>query len=263
MAAVLPGFGQLYNGEINKALWLFMAFLFVNVPFLALALSFSGPLLVPLLLLTLLTSLGIWIFGMRDARRVARSLQVYQPPRWQVSSLYPLIFVLCNLIALPFLTVYVRAHLVEPFRIPSASMMPTVLQGDFLSADKRYNCPACKSRITRGDVAVFVNPNDRTQLFIKRVIALPGDRVQIAGRDVRVNGLLLASAAGAGAGERTERSADGRECARRRRRRGPRRIEWWHRTTGPEARTTPRPARPPPATNLRRATPRGPARRAR
>ncbi|HZD53348.1 MAG TPA: signal peptidase I [Woeseiaceae bacterium] len=196
MSAVLTGFGQLYNGEVNRAIWLFLALLFINVPWVAvLALYVSRGLLLPMLLLTFTSSIGIWIFSMVDAWRHAKSKPDYVPERWQTSGLYVLVFVVCNLVTLPALTIYVRARLVEPFRIPTASMEPSVLRGDFLFADKRYNCPGCKYRIQQGDIAVFAAPNDRTQLSIKRVIGLPGDRVGIEGRSVRVNGEPLSSGA--------------------------------------------------------------------
>jgi signal peptidase I len=212
MSFVLPGFGQLYNGEVNKAIWLLLTFTFVNVPWLVvLGLFFPGWLLVPMLLLTLVASFGIWIFGMTDAFRQAKMRQTYSPERWQTSGAYALVLIVCNVITMPLLTIYVRAHMFEPFRIPSTSMEPSVLRGDYLTADKRYNCPSCKYRIARGDVAVFVDPNDRTLLFIKRVIALPGDHVQMQGTTVKVDGSPLTEAgAGPVTGEVTETSAQGR-----------------------------------------------------
>jgi signal peptidase I len=213
MSAVLPGFGQLYNGEVNRGIWLFIAFALLNVPWLAvLALYFPGRWLVPVLLLTFLASVCIWIFGIVDAWRHAAARQDYVPGRWQTSGLYALVFIVLNLVALPALTIHIRENYFEPFRIPAASMEPSVLRGDFLVADKRYNCPGCKHRIEPGDVAIMAMPNDRTRLFIKRVIALPGDRVTIEGRTVSVNGRpLSAGAADAGAAEFIERSLNGRE----------------------------------------------------
>ena len=219
MSAFLPGFGQLYNGEVNRAIWLYIVFLFINVPWLALlALYFSGGLLVPMLLLTFIGAISVWVFGMVDAWRHARSRQDYVPDRWQSSGLYVLVFIVCNVIVLPALTMYVRSNHVEPFRIPTVSMEPSVLRGDFLFADKRYNCPNCKYRIERGDIAVFAEPNDRTRLSIKRIIALPGDHVVMDGRSVSINGNALSSAAPltsgearAGVTEITERTADGRQ----------------------------------------------------
>lgn len=86
------------------------------------------------------------------------------------------------------------------------------MKGDFLVADKRYNCPGCKDKIEPGDIAIMAMPNDRTVLFIKRVIAMPGDHVTIENRSVRVNGrALTVGPADAGGGQLTERSANGRE----------------------------------------------------
>ena len=212
LSAILPGFGQVYNGEINRGIWVFIAFAFLSVPWLAVgALYAPGALLVPVLLLSFLAALLVWVFSMVDAWRHARARPDYAPPGWQTSGLYALIFIVGNLIALQALTFYVRAHFFEPFRIPSVSMEPSVLQGDFLIADKRYNCPGCKYRIEPGDIAIMAMPNDRTRLFIKRIIAMPGDHITIQGQIVRVNGQALSQGADPGSTQFIERSANGRE----------------------------------------------------
>jgi signal peptidase I len=74
-------------------------------------------------------------------------------------------------------------------------MTPTLLPGDRILADKTVGRRG-GTRLWRGAPAVFVSPNDRALMFVKRVIALPGDRVDIDGADVRVNGRALAVAAG-------------------------------------------------------------------
>lgn len=200
MSMVLPGFGQLYNGEVNKAIWLFLGFALLSVPGVALvALYLPGGWMMPALLLSLTATLSLWAYGMFDAWRQARLRREYMPERWQVSGAYLLVLIICNALALPLLIDYVRTHQVESFRIPSASMEPTVLKGDILFADKRYNCGGCKHRIRRGDIAIFTYPNDRTLKYIKRIIALPGDRVQIKGKDIRVNGNPLSPQSGAAA----------------------------------------------------------------
>lgn len=215
MSAVLPGFGQLYNGEVNRAIWFFLVFTFLNVPWLVLvSLYLPGVLLVPLLVLTFVAGMAVWVFGMNDAWQHAKESRDYVPERWQTSGLYALVFIVCNVAALPLLTVFIRADFVEPFRIPTSSMEPSVLAGDFLFADKRYNCPGCKYRIERGDVAVFAEPNDRTRLSIKRIIALPGDRVRVENRTVTVNGETLSEpvpVTASGNIEVMERSANGRQ----------------------------------------------------
>lgn len=200
MSLVLPGFGQLYNGEVNKAIWLFLCFALLTIPGLALiALYLPGGWLMLTMLLSLTAVVCLWLYGMLDAWRLAKARQEYRPEAWQSSGMYFLVLLLCNALTLPLLIDYVRTHLVESFYIPSASMEPTVLKGDILFADKRYNCGGCKHGIRRGDIAIFTYPNDRTLKYIKRIIALPGDRVQIKGTEIRVNGLPLSAPAGVGA----------------------------------------------------------------
>ncbi len=191
MSFVLPGFGQLYNGEPNKAIWLFVAFAMLSIPGVAfVALYLAGYWMLPALLLSLVLTLSIWLYGITDAWRTARRKQDYVKPGWQISGGYALIFLLCSLAQLSLIG-YVREHLVQSFSIPSSSMEPSILPGDILFADMRYNCPGCKSAVKRGDIAIFVYPNDRTLNYIKRVIALPGDSVRIQGHAIWVNGKPL------------------------------------------------------------------------
>lgn len=189
---LLPGLGQFYNGELNRAIWLFLTFALLSIPGLALvALYLPDGWMVPALVVGLLMTLAIWIYGMWQAWHAARATLEYRAKPWQISGVYALIFVLCDLIALPLLTMYVREHQVEPFRIPSHSMEPSVMQGDYIFADKRYNCPGCRQGVHRGDIAIFAYPNDRSVRYIKRVIALPGDRVEYRNQQISVNGQPL------------------------------------------------------------------------
>ncbi|MEO1091222.1 MAG: signal peptidase I [Pseudomonadota bacterium] len=92
------------------------------------------------------------------------------------------------------IAVVVRSFLFEPFNIPSGSMKPTLLVGDYLFTSKfsygysRYSLPfglpLIPGRIwftmpERGDVAVFKLPSDNRTDYIKRIIGLPGDRIQV------------------------------------------------------------------------------------
>ena len=192
---VLPGLGQFYNGELNRAIWLFLTFALLSIPGLALvALYLPDGWMVPALALGLFMTLAIWIYSMWQAWHTARTVRNYCVQPWQISGVYALIFVLCDLVSLPLLTLYVREHQVEPFRSPSQSMEPSVMQGDFIFADKRYNCPGCRQGVHRGDIAIFAYPNDRSVRYIKRVIALPGDLVEYRSQQISVNGQPLQNA---------------------------------------------------------------------
>jgi signal peptidase I len=92
-----------------------------------------------------------------------------------------------------------RSFLVEPFRIPSGSMMPTLLIGDFILVNKfRYGIrlPVVNTKVIeigepqRGDVVVFRYPEDNSTPYIKRVIGLPGDQIEYnqANKMLYING---------------------------------------------------------------------------
>ncbi|MGB5717987.1 MAG: signal peptidase I [Gammaproteobacteria bacterium] len=90
-----------------------------------------------------------------------------------------------------------RSFLVEPFRIPSNSMMPTLLTGDFILVNKftyGIRLPVLNTKVLevgeaeRGDVVVFRYPKDPSTDYIKRVVGLPGDKVGYYNKIVYING---------------------------------------------------------------------------
>lgn len=189
MSLILPGLGQLYNGTINKAVWLFLIITLLSVPAVLLAtLYLPADWMIPTLLGSIGLVLLVWLYSMVDAFRSARRQPDYVLLGWQCSGVYVLVFLLWNTLALPLLLEYVSKYQVESFKVPSASMEPTVMTGDMLFADKRYNRPGTRQALQRGDIVIFVYPNDRTTYFIKRIVGLPGDKIQIRSNEVLING---------------------------------------------------------------------------
>ena len=116
------------------------------------------------------------------------------------SSVFDLAVVLLQAVAI---AIVIRIFLFQPFNIPSGSMIPTLLVGDYLFVSKysygysRYSFPfgldLFQGRILfsdphRGDVIVFKTPRDNSTDYIKRLIGLPGDRIQMIGGILHVNG---------------------------------------------------------------------------
>jgi signal peptidase I len=119
-----------------------------------------------------------------------------------------------------FAVMVLRSFMFEPFRIPSGSMMPTLLVGDFILVNKfsyGIRLPITHSRITegdkpkRGDVAVFRYPKNQSLDYIKRVVGLPGDHISYYNRRLRVNGKLVSTTFDnkySGLGDRTKLSGN-------------------------------------------------------
>ena len=110
------------------------------------------------------------------------------------------------LIAVVFQTI-----LYKPFNIPSASMRPTLLEGDYVFVSKfsygysRFSIPFSPplfdgrifgSQPERGDVVVFKTPNDPTKHYIKRLVGLPGDTLQMIDGVLHINGEAIARVRG-------------------------------------------------------------------
>jgi len=83
------------------------------------------------------------------------------------------------------LALIIRTFLIQSFHIPSGSMVPTLLVGDFILVDKvTYHLREPE----RGDVVVFLFPENRDVYFIKRIVGVPGDRIQVINGKLYING---------------------------------------------------------------------------
>ncbi len=115
-----------------------------------------------------------------------------------------------------------RSFIAEPFRIPSGSMMPTLLVGDFILVNKftyGIRLPVINKKIielskpNRGDIVVFRYPKDPTVDYIKRIVGLPGDKVVYSNKKLTINDLpvqqtSLGSYQGLGQGEEMSGAED-------------------------------------------------------
>ena len=188
---LLPGLGQVYNGEPARgaALLFTVAMILPSAAWLAL----HGPrlLLSPVVVLGVLASLAVYVYSVKAAYRTAARLgDGFMPGPWNRGHVYFVLFVFGHLFVLSPLAGYAKGHLIETFKVPSVSMLPTIMQGDRFFADKRVGHPG-GVKIMRGAIAVFLYPNDRTTLFVKRIVGLPGDHIEMDGTSVKVNGVEI------------------------------------------------------------------------
>ena len=123
-----------------------------------------------------------------DKRQAVRESHLRQPAWIEYPvSFFPVILIVFLL----------RSFLVEPFKIPSGSMLPTLLVGDFILVNKYtygVRIPIINKKIVdlnspqRGDVMVFRYPEDTSLDYIKRVVGTPGDTVEYRDKKLIVNG---------------------------------------------------------------------------
>ena len=142
-----------------------------------------------LLILLVLTG-AVWALDVAVLRR-GRAAEAKQP--WWIEysiSFFPVILIVFLL----------RSFLVEPFKIPSGSMIPTLLIGDFILVNKYaygIRIPVLNRKLIevghprRGDVMVFRYPVDPGLDYIKRVVGVPGDRLEYRGRRLFINGAAV------------------------------------------------------------------------
>lgn len=142
--------------------------------------------------LLLLIAGGIWLYdrfvGQPARKRDSRSADSKEPVAVEYAkAFFPVILFVFVL----------RSFLVEPFHIPSGSMMPGLVPGDFILVNKYsygIRLPVINTKVIdlgrpkRGDVVVFRYPEDPSVNYIKRAIGLPGDRIVYTNKTLYING---------------------------------------------------------------------------
>jgi signal peptidase I len=188
LSLVAPGLGQLYNAQILKGIIFCLAVLLI--PAILLLAGLPGQFLG--LAAILIFSFCLWVFVIVEAFIAAKRkdevvLKVYN--KWYI---YVLIIVLLN--ATNLIPSNLAANFVSDvfgfraFRIPAGSMEPTLLIGDHLIADLKY---FKNNELQRTDLVIIQGPKDPSRDFVKRVVALKGEKIEIKNKQVYINDEVL------------------------------------------------------------------------
>ncbi len=194
---VWPGVGYLYAGRLRVGASLLLAYQPIELVILLLAVVIPAA---PINVVVPAGAMLMWrIVFARGAAAAARAVSdgpTPVPSRWYGCLTAMAVTVLPNFLwASGYRTAFVQA-----FEIPTGAMLPTIAIGDHLLAVKwpyGWRDPVTgrglfgMRRPERGELVVFRFPEDRSRVFIKRCIGLPGETVAIRGRDVLINGKPL------------------------------------------------------------------------
>lgn len=184
LSFITIGLGHVYSGEAKKGI----LFYFGQAIILAILL----PLIVTnfniyIILISILIGFIYLIFVLVDAVRISKkhsdsySLKKYN--KWYI---YLILFVSANFVVQPTIEIVINKNIIQTYKIPSGAMIPTLLIGDRILVNKyAYR----NSNPQRGDVAVFIPPHEPSKIYVKRIIGIGADRIEIKDKQLFVNGV--------------------------------------------------------------------------
>lgn len=184
LSFITPGLGQLYNGQLKKGVILYLiGFLLIAVLlFSGLFLQFYG------MLFSLVILVLFFLFVLFDALIGAVKLKEITLKPYNKGYLYVIIFLISGFVIQPLISSSIRNNFVRAYKIPSTSMEPSLLAGDHLIANMRIYK---KEKPNRGDIVIFEYPKDPSKDYLKRVIGLEGEKVEMVRNKIYINDNLF------------------------------------------------------------------------
>ncbi|NIO21624.1 MAG: signal peptidase I, partial [Candidatus Aenigmarchaeota archaeon] len=179
-----PGLGQLYNGQLVKAILVYFIFLSF---YPLLSLKIFGLTLFGLLIIGCI-ALIIFIAVLVDAFINARKLRLFELRKYNRWYVYVAIILIHVFGVMPLVGNVIFPRPFKAYKIPSGAMLPAIQPGDHIIVDLTFYK---ETNPQRGDIVVFVYPEDPEKDSIKRIIGLPGETLEIREKKVFINGQAL------------------------------------------------------------------------
>ena len=178
------GLGHLYAGEAKRGIGLYVAqglLIIILIPILIFKLNIF------ILVFTLFVGISYFIFCLVDAIKVSRVNKVaYTLKSYNKWYIYIGVFFLVNFLVHPNIETLIKENTIKSYKIPSGAMIPTLLIGDYILVNKFiYKI----KKPQRRDVIVFKYPKDPTKDFVKRLIGVEGDTIEIKEKKLYVNNI--------------------------------------------------------------------------
>lgn len=185
LSFALPGLGQIYNGRYKYGSAIFIVLLIMSCLLPAAITMVPAALRLPLFWLVLTCTLLIYLYAVSHAFVDARRGEQVTLGPLNHGYAYTGLWLLATVLWLGLVTIE-QHNVIHSFRIPSLSMAPTINAGDYLMATMR---PGQIYPVKRGDIVIFIAPDNRNLYYIKRAVGIPGDRVSSDGHTLFINGV--------------------------------------------------------------------------
>jgi signal peptidase I len=181
------GLGHIYAGSFKRGLVLFFIGQFLWLLFAVSVISIAPG--APFMIFAIAVGVAFFVFCVADAALIAkRKKEAYEPAKYNRWFVYVGYALIAGLLGQALSSFIVIPNLIQSFKLPSGAMEPTLLIGDQILVNKHiYRTSEPK----RSDVIVFKYPRNPEVAYIKRLIGIPGDKVEMVGRTVYINGKPL------------------------------------------------------------------------
>lgn len=178
---ITPGLGHVYNGQIKKGIILFCISYIILIVLLVLRIELSFIGMISLLFI----SLCWWLYVIIDSSNFAlKEKEVILIPnnKWYCYLLFGIMGISLSILFELFVSEELSG--IKKYNVDSGGMKPSILIGDRLIIDTKYYK---KNKPRRGDVVLFIYPKNRDVYFLKRIIAIDGDAIEIKNKNIVLN----------------------------------------------------------------------------